>query len=142
MFQDFDKYYEELVEKLKAAGIEAPPKPKTPVAGELMPAVDVHDLKAFYRHSQERPNTQMGLGAAAALCQNHSDAVATGFRSGFLQVLVYFGLLGQWQKDGELHDAVFQAMTDFPVKYPDVGVENRGLGFEPQDFLRRVSELA
>ena len=142
MFEDFDKNYEAMAEKLRAAGIEPPPKPKTPVAGELMPAVHVDDLKAVYRHSEERPNTQMGLGAAAALCQNHSDAVATGFRSGFLHLLVYLGLLGPWQKDGKLQDAVFQAMTDFPIKYPGVGVKNGGLGFEPQDFLRRVSELA
>ena len=63
---------------------------------------------------------------------------AVWFRLSLLQTLALTGLLLPWVHDGKLDDAVFDVAAKFPIKRMPVGVPQKGMPFDVQEFVKQL----
>ena len=117
-------------------------------AGEPVPQVDPEDVKAVWEVGQEsvkeNPQGNVAIGAEIfrRACKPGANVPAVTYRTGQI------GILRLIQPDvmdpliQEKPKAVFRAAAEIPMEWIGVGIVRHGLPFDPDDFVRRVREVA
>jgi hypothetical protein len=110
----------------------------------FVPSINPADLKAVWKMwldmAAGRPGQNVGIGQSVyqGICSPGADTRAVYYRGGMLGMFFH---LGQ-QKIGELPDAVFEVAATFPMKRMSVGVPQRGLPFDVEEFAKQVEQAA
>jgi len=110
-------------------------------AGESVPEVDPHDLKAIWKIGEETKSKAAGIELMRQACKPGANVEATWYRSSVISILTQVAQqqLAPWLREGQVADPVFRTAASIPMKW--VGSEQRqGLPFDFEEFLRRLSE--
>ena len=117
-------------------------------AGEPVPEVDPEDVKVVWEVGQEsakenpQGNVAIGVEIFRRACKPGANVPAVTYRTGQI------GILRLIQPDvmdpliQEKPKAVFRAAAEIPMEWIGVGIVRHGLPFDPDDFVRRVREVA
>lgn len=116
--------------------------------GEPVPQVDPEDIKAAWELGQEvkkdHPKGNVGIGVEIfkARCKPGADIPAVTYRANMIAMLQHAGPEIMTPLIQDKLDAVFLAAAQIPMEWMGVGITRRGLPFDADDFIRRVSEAA
>lgn len=119
-------------------------------AGEPVPTVDPEDVKAVWELFSDSEKKHPGRPGAVGIeifkhaCSLGADIPAITYRAQMLWVLQHASpeALAPWTKDEQIDDAVFRAIAETSMEWMGLGAPRQGFPFDPNDFLRRVSEAA
>jgi hypothetical protein len=115
-------------------------------AGDLVPAVDPADLKALWQHDQELraqyPNggVATGIEFLKRIISPGADTGAVTYRCQMLGLLAMV-LEPAWP-GGQLSEAAFEAAAQIELKWMGVGVPQKGLPFDAEEFLAQVHGMS
>lgn len=112
--------------------------------------MDPEDVRAVWKLRQEvkrdYPGVNVGIGVEIfeRACKPGANIPAITYRASHIAMLQHIvpQIFDPWTKDGELANSVFRAASQVPMEWIGVGVVRRGLPFDIEDFMRRVSEVA
>jgi hypothetical protein len=113
------------------------------VAAAVNPA-DLKNVWTMMRDAQARAMAgqlpSIDSRAYENVCSTDADVVAVWYRVSMLELLqmVPAKPLTPWSHDGEFDDAVFQVAATFPMKKLPVGIEQNGLPFDVQEFVKQI----
>jgi hypothetical protein len=90
---------------------------------------------AYTEESKQHTQANVAIGTAqlASLCGSGANVAATSLRSELLRILVGRGLLAQWQRGTELHEAVYKVAATISLDGPRL---------DPDDFIQRLKKLS
>ena len=82
----------------------------------------------------------IGIRSYERACSPGADVQAIWFRASMLEAmkLTTPDMLAPWTHDGDLDDAVFQVAATFPMKKMAIGVEQKGLPLDVEEFVKQV----
>jgi hypothetical protein len=122
-------------------------------AGEPVPKVDPEDVKAAWEVGREIERRHppdaggltayaVGVGVFKAACKPGANIEAICYRGMMLGTLTRHAQeqLSPWFKEGNPEDVIFRAIAEVPMEWMGVGITRRGLPFDFEDFMRRVSK--
>jgi len=118
--------------------------------GKPVPEVDTEDVKAVWKLGQEvkkdHPDGGVAIGMAIFehTCKPGAIVKAVVFQANMVGMLQYVAphIFEPWTKNGELTEPVFRAAAQVPMEWIGVGVVRKGLPFDIEDFMSRVSGAA
>jgi hypothetical protein len=113
----------------------------------LVPSVSAVDLKAVWKMWRDMPTPMSGQQVAVdrsiyqSVCSLNANVPAVQYRASMLLLSQLDELPDAVQQPiVELPDAVFELAAKFPMKRMAVGVPQRGLPFDVEEFAKQVEE--
>jgi hypothetical protein len=114
--------------------------------GDTVAAVSPDDLGKLWKlvRDVEAQNpgecASIGNSVYQSVCGPGVDVIAVWYRVSMLGAITKMkpDLLSQWTHEGDLDDAVFQVAATFPMKKMPVGVEQEGLPFDVEEFVKQI----
>jgi|SRR5215469_1596343 len=116
----------------------------SPSEDGLVPSVDPTDLKNVWNMGREVQTHSPGQQVAVdrkifqSVCGPNADATVVAYRAFILGMVERHGLLSRWQHNGQLDDVIFELAAKFPIKRMSMGVPQRGLPLDVQEFVKQL----
>jgi hypothetical protein len=109
--------------------------------GADMESVESDDLRAVWKIMRDTNNKQGSFEyrSLERVCYPGANLNATWFRAAMLStVQTMTDALGRWTHNGELDERVFEVAARFPMKKMEIGVAQKGLPFNIEEFVERI----
>lgn len=115
-------------------------------AGQPVLSVAADDLKTafeiFLNQARLHPGggSAISVGIFARRCKCGSDVHSVVYRAMMLQLLLRHAKaqIAPWINDGQPGDAVFDEFARFPMQWIGLGVPQKAMPFDADEFFRRL----